>query len=596
MQAAAHSRRCVAALFGALLAVLSLGAVQARAAGCSVSWTGGHGELWSNEANWSTHALPAEGSNVCIDGSSVVLNYYTHVNSISIGSTAKLLIDGQPAYTHGQLELSEQSAGSGVAAGGVLELGSTNNEVTGGTHGGVVVKAGTLVNEGTITSANTNDETPNYINGNFDNLGTLVIDNHFEGRFADWTTSGLIRVEPGQEAVISEAGTGASFTQTGGRIINQGSFEQAGGTFAATGAGIAEGNPLVLSGRVAIVPSGSGSGSFHLKSGAATLAAGIAAGYTVWSSGEPGYTHGLLTIAGNLTNSGTLELGSPDGTHGTIEASGGTLTNDGTVVFANTMNGPDSLNGTLVNNDVLRLAGPVTGAGQITNAGLLTLASGATLEASSLSESGAGAALALSVAAATASAPPITVNGPISLGGAVSVGASGLASGTYPLITAKSRTGTFASASVSPASLAVLYTASGVTLGPPAAVAPPAGTAKLLALKGAARSVLATLACPAAGGACRATIRVTVLERLRHGKVVALSAKAPTKRTVTIASTTITIPAGTSRRAITLTLNAVGKALLAAHHRLKAIATITSNGHTLRTETVVITTPAKKRR
>jgi hypothetical protein len=142
----------------------------------------------------------------------------------------------------------------------------------------------------------------------------------------------------------------------------------------------------------------------------------------------------------------------------------------------------------------------------------------------------------------------------------------------------------------------VLYTATGVTIGPPAAAATAAGTAKLLALKGAAKSVLATLACPAGGGSCKATIKVTVVEHLRHGKVFALSARAPGKRTVTIASATITIPAGSSRKAVTLMLNRAGKALLAAHHRLKAIATITSNGHTLRSESVVITTPAKKRR
>ena len=71
-------------------------------------------------------------------------------------------------------------------------------------------------------------------------------------------------------------------------------------------------------------------------------------------------------------------------------------------------------------------------------------------------------------------------------------------------------------------------------------------------------------------------------ETIRGGKVIALAAstKKTTKKTITIASKTATIPAG-STKTITLTLNGAGKRLLAKHHPLKAKLTVTQSRKTV---------------
>jgi hypothetical protein len=594
--ACAHRTGSLAVLCATLF-VLVLGGSAAQAASCTKHWKGGGGNsLWTTAANWSPAGEPEAGSVVCLDntdlsGSYVVeLNVEPHlaINSISIegsgGATVTLLIDGIPAYDHGRLTLAD---GGTVGPHGAIDLGSTNKELTGGTHGGVVSEAGTLLNEGSIVSENTNDETPNYIDGSFDNVGTLLVQNAFEGSFADWTTSGTIAVEAGQTMRISAAGESSSFTQTAGTLANQGALEQTGGSFAANGTGVATGNPLVLE-RDSIAPSGSGSGTLHVKGGGITLTSDIAAGYTVWSSGIPGYSHGKLTVAGSHTNRGTLELGSLDGTHGAIESSGGTLTNAGTIVFQNTANGPDGIFGPLLNDGVIRLENPVEGNGQITNAGSLSVPAGVTLEAESLGQTAGGTLL---LGRAASGSAPVTLSGAASLAGAIAVNASGLASGSYPLVAAHSRTGAFGAASVAGGSFGIGYTATGVELVP---AKPAAGVLHVLSVKGGADVVNVTLSCSAGGTSCAAALKVTLVEHLRHGKVVALSAAKTAKRTVTIAAGSTTLAAGTTRK-LTLKLNQTGKRLQARHSTLQAAATVTSAGHTVRSATVSITRPKKHR-
>ncbi len=587
---------CLPAL-AAVLALLVLGVSAAQAVTCTKTWTGGGpNNLWSTDANWAPEGRPAAGSVVCLDNSHVSGSYVVQANgeeekvgSISIegsgGATVTLLVDGRPAFTHGRITLAN---GGIVGPHGAVDLGSTNEEPTGGTHGGLVSEAGTLVNEGAIVSENTNDETPNYINGSFDNVGSVLVQNTLDGSFATWTTSGTIAIEPGQLFRISEAGPGASFTQTAGTIANQGAMEQAGGSFTANGAGVATGNPMVLEGDVTIAPTGSGSATLHVKGEGIHLAGDIAAGYTVWSSGIPGLTHGKLIVSGSHTNHGTLEFGSSDGTHGAIESSGGSLTNAGTMIFENTMNGPDGLYGPLVNDGVLRLEGAVSGTGAITNAGSISVPSGDTLEAESLGQTAAGSLL---LGRASSGNAPVTLSGAASLGGAIAVNASGLASGSYPLVAAHSRSGTFAAASVAGGSFAVGYTPTGVEL-VPASVKTPVGVLHVVSVKGAAGVVNVTLSCSAGGTGCAAAVKVSVVEHLRHGRIVALSA-ASSKRTVTIASGSVTVAAGATRK-ITLKLNGTGRALQKRHATLHAAASVTSGGRAVRSETVSITRPKKK--
>jgi hypothetical protein len=326
-----------------------------------------------------------------------------------------------------------------------------------------------------------------------------------------------------------------------------------------------------------------------VKTGAAKLASDVAAGYTVWNSGIPGFTHGQLAIEGNLTNRGTLELGSLDGTHGTIEAKEGTLTNVGTIVFENTMNGPDGLNGPLVNDGTVSLENPVNGTGQITNAGTLSIPAGVTLEAEAFTQAAGGT---LSLVRSASGSAPLTLSGVASLAGNVSVNATGLAPASYPLIAAHSRTGTFGGASISGGSFGLGYTASGVELVPAVAPGPSVGVLHVVSVKGGKGLVTVTLSC-VGGSGCPAAVKVKLVERLHHGRIVALSAaKKPSTRTVTIASGSATLAAGTTRK-LTLKLNHAGLALLRSHRTLRALTAVTSGGKKVKSEAVQISKPAK---
>jgi hypothetical protein len=63
--------------------------------------------------------------------------------------------------------------------------------------------------------------------------------------------------------------------------------------------------------------------------------------------------------------------------------------------------------------------------------------------------------------------------------------------------------------------------------------------------------------------------------------------KKTTKKTITIISKTVTIPAGKTRT-IKLTLNAAGKRLLAKHHPLKAKLTVTQARKTVSRKTITL--------
>jgi hypothetical protein len=100
--------------------------------------------------------------------------------------------------------------------------------------------------------------------------------------------------------------------------------------------------------------------------------------------------------------------------------------------------------------------------------------------------------------------------------------------------------------------------------------------------------------------ACQIKLTGTVLETIRGGKVIAVAAskttkKKTTKKTITIASKTATIPAGATKT-IKLTLNGAGKRLLAKHHPLKAKLTVTQARKTLTHKTITLKPKTKTKK
>jgi hypothetical protein len=113
----------------------------------------------------------------------------------------------------------------------------------------------------------------------------------------------------------------------------------------------------------------------------------------------------------------------------------------------------------------------------------------------------------------------------------------------------------------------------------PAPVPPPApgpatqASASASTLKVSGSSVIVRVRCVgAAGGACRIALRLTVHERLRNGRVVAVTAGASSRsgrRVVVVGAANVTLAAGQTKL-VRLTLNGAGKRLLAHRRSLQA--------------------------
>jgi hypothetical protein len=570
----------------AALGVLILGSSVAQAAGCpggSDVWNGSG--LWSSAGGWSTGQVPQSQTNyepnVCIQSGTVALTYETQVNSISVMSGATLDIYGEAGYTHGLLTLTNQDAGVGIAAGGTANFGYYGVPTDNGyeTHGGFDSLSGTLVNDGSITSAATGDETPNLLEGNFDNAGTLTIDNTLDGQLGTWTLGGTVNNTAGQLIALTTPGTGSvNLTAT---ITNSGTFTIGDGINVTATSGTASGNPIVL-GNGVLSPSGTGSAEFHIEDGGAQLGSNIASGYTVWGSGVPGYTHGNLTPTGSYTNYGTLELGSTDGTHGTLTVpSGDTFTNAGSLIFENTANGPDGLSGALVNNGTVSAENQFQGSGAITNNGTmeLTAASGQS-SATSFTQSSKGTLLLDVTGGGSAIVPGLQLTGAASLGGSLKVVTTGgKATGTFPAISASTIKGAFGT-SFSGENYSLKSSAGTLSLTGPASTTVAAG---IKMISGGNGSFSVKLTC-AKGKTCAGdTVTATIAETKRvHGKsktVTEVVAK-KVEKVASGRSKTLTIPISNS---------------LLDHGPIKVLVTIASGKKKIKSATVTVK-PAKKRK
>ena len=332
--------------------------------GAVTHWVGGSGD-WDTAAKWD-NGVPNSTTTACITASGT----YVVTVGITGGEAAKALelggvsgtqtlqIFGQPFNHHGLLTLANQDPALGVEAHGVIVLAETHsvNNVPEPTEGNIKTTSGTLTNRGSIVSANVATG-PNSIAGNLDNQGLLQLNETLISPFAaTWTTSGNVTIAAGKEVDLNWGPSG-SFTQLAGTFANGGVFDQTGGVFLAAGSGTETGNPLQFDGQVTISPSGTGSGSFEMRSGSDILGSDIAAGYTVRVAGRVSNHNGGLTVPVSRTNHGTIRLGSVDGTSGTLTvAAGATLTNTNTIVsdVNNNSSNVDHISGTLDNQGNLQ--------------------------------------------------------------------------------------------------------------------------------------------------------------------------------------------------------------------------------------------------
>ena len=389
-------RPLACALMVATIALLATLAGVADAATCNDYWKGSNGGDWSVGTNW-TAGVPTAASDVCIDNTHTSGSYQVDIdtynpalvaNSITVGGSAgnkvtlAILGTGGGVDVSNTLTLTGSAANSTITPNGALILGSAPPQQE--LPGILDVDSGTLVNQGTITVESSGNASQ--INGSFDNQGTLDLATApLDSSYGTWSDEGTIDVPSGQTLQLTASGASSSFTLNGGTIANSGTMTVNGGAFATAAAASQTGNPPILDISSITLP-GTGTGTFVTNTGTGgenLLNGTIASGYTLDVAGNGGYDNGLLTTGSAVNNEGTIDLGTDSGvgvgTYGAINATGGTLTNNGTI--NSTGGNTNGLNGAVVNDGTLNVNEPLNMApSTFTTNGTIDVASGQKLE------------------------------------------------------------------------------------------------------------------------------------------------------------------------------------------------------------------------
>jgi len=131
--------------------------------------------------------------------------------------------------------------------------------------------------------------------------------------------------------------------------------------------------------------------------------------------------------------------------------------------------------------------------------------------------------------------------------------------------------------------------------GTPTAAVAPLGHARVVGT-----TVSVPISCTGPRGAsCQATLTLNIVETLKGGTVIAVTANKSkpaktTKKLLTLGSTRVGIAAGKSKT-VRLTLNSTGKRLLAARHRVRAKLTLAQTGASATSTIVTFTAKTKAR-
>ncbi|MGO8745927.1 MAG: Ig-like domain repeat protein, partial [Thermoguttaceae bacterium] len=329
----------------------------------SIGWTGGDGTSWDDAANWTVvgttvHRVPQAGDDVLIGNSAdVQITGPETIDSLQVQSGATLDLD------NGNLTI-----GNGLTNDGTITMISQKDNAT------LTVTSGVLLNAGTF-EYNGGD---GFIVAALDNTGTIHVANglpHFNlssnppgiwqpvDSSYTFTNTGTIQVDAGQGCGIGgmagPGDLGTSITGTGFLCVlangaNAWNLGAAGWTLPATTAMLGFYDSKITGTGNLTIPA-----SDTLVVGDSTVSDGIVDNGTLASFGGLG-----STITGNVTveAGGTLSVGVPSfnvqylgpslgaPAVGTLTVNGN-VTNDGTIDLYNTFAGGTlTVNGTLTNN------------------------------------------------------------------------------------------------------------------------------------------------------------------------------------------------------------------------------------------------------
>ncbi|HEY3758749.1 MAG TPA: hypothetical protein VGL37_03250 [Solirubrobacteraceae bacterium] len=603
---------------------------------------------WGEASNWSA-GLPEGTTQVCITAPgtyTVTLSPYpsTHYAGDVGGAAANLTLGASSGsqtlqiigegfgyegdwYNQTYLDVGGNLT---VGADGQIVLDATESNAphqTGEPHGGSVLleqdssgvrnATNTLVNEGKIVAQSSSSKWDEGIASRlFTNRGSLQVasgklilhNNESE------TSSGAIGTAAGATLAMTEMST----------FTNSGSFENAGSTTFSgypshgrwvQGSDAIDGNAIEIQSGGGLEDSAtSGAGAFTFGNGDSGYLLGtIPKTQTITLASTTGQ---CTLFLGNdtLINEGTLHLDVPAGSESNTNVEEGSLVNEGSIY--GTVEGTKAKNvidvalanepaGTLTSS-----SGTLFDNRELTNNGSVEIPSGTLLELVAMKfVNGAAGTIAPQIAgpstfgeiglrsgavieAAGTLAPTLTGGFTPSVGEEFDVVEGAAVHGAFANVLGGFTADYTHESSESPY-LGVVYGSSGGgvktgTTGPGTTTAQ-AKVDKATAAKG---RVSVELTCPTGGGACgKATVKVTITEHLKHGRIVAISAgKHPksTEKVLVIATGSISLAAGKTAT-LSLPLNAAGAKLLKKYRKLQALATVSTAGKTLGTQKVTIT-------
>ncbi|HEY7636382.1 MAG TPA: cadherin-like domain-containing protein [Gemmatimonadales bacterium] len=339
----------------------------ATLAACTHHWASGVSGLWFTAANWSPATVPGAGSTACIDAAGTYTvtmdpsNDATPVDldGLSVGGAAgvqTVLLGGVGAA------IVNVATGVDIKTSGVLSVSG---------QAATLLATPSISNAGTLQSTALCCGTPT-VRADLSNSGTLKVSSNgllldkLNGAYAN---TGVIDLT-GELGIPAAAGN-PSFTQQSGSLgstavnpngaflrMKAGTFTYNGGDVLLTAAGV-----VVLDGaNLVFGTTPVGTAGFNMLPSATgnSFTGNIGATHTLRMptvGGAPTMTSRTLTLAGDVTNAGTVEIQGSPGTNFPIIAGTGTLTNTGTLKVTGTGNDSSRIAINLLNQGTLQFNG-----------------------------------------------------------------------------------------------------------------------------------------------------------------------------------------------------------------------------------------------
>ncbi len=319
-------------------------------AACTHHWASGTSGAWFTAANWTPASVPAAGSTACIDAPgtyTVTMDPANDATPVNLGGLSVGGASGVQTLSVGGVgaAILNLTTGADVKASGVLSVSGM---------GGTVLTAPEISNAGTFQSTALcgGCGTPT-VRANLTNSGTMrvstsgLILDKANGAYSNTGTIdvlGLLTIPAtsGNPSFVHQAG---NITSTAANP-NNGDFRMLAGTLTYKGGdalSTARGLVTLEGANLVFEQSPAGMATFSMlpSAGGNTFTGNIGATHTLRMplvGGNPTMPSRTLTLVGNVSNAGTIEIQPVPSTNFPIVAGTGTLTNTGTVKVSGTGN------------------------------------------------------------------------------------------------------------------------------------------------------------------------------------------------------------------------------------------------------------------